>query len=92
MTTLVSFDVDGTLITSTSKKSNFLHKQAFAHGLRVCFDLDTNVDVIKHHGMTGEAVSAPSRLRTYCDQPVVVTEVLVEADTDHTKLHHVQIP
>ena len=56
MTTLVSFDVDGTLITSTSKKSNFLHKMAFAHGLRVCFDLDTNVDVIKHHGMTGKSL------------------------------------
>ena len=56
MTTLVSFDVDGTLITSTSKKANFLHKLAFAHGLRVCFDLDTNVDVIKHHGMTGVRV------------------------------------
>ena len=55
MTTLVSFDVDGTLITATSQKANFLHKMAFAHGLRQCFDLDTNVDVIKHHGMTGKS-------------------------------------
>ncbi|PNW83221.1 hypothetical protein CHLRE_06g311850v5 [Chlamydomonas reinhardtii] len=52
MTTVVSFDVDGTLIHSVGDKSNKLHKDAFTHGLKVGLGLDTHIDVIAHHGST----------------------------------------
>jgi len=52
MTTLVSFDVDGTLIVSKGDDANKLHKLAFAAGMKQVFDVDTNIDVIKHHGST----------------------------------------
>jgi phosphoglycolate phosphatase len=29
-----------------------LHKEAFAHGFRSVFGLETNIDVVKHHGST----------------------------------------
>jgi phosphoglycolate phosphatase len=45
-------DVDGTLIHSTGEQSNKLHKLAFAHAFKEIFDIDTNIDVIKHHGST----------------------------------------
>ena len=50
--TLVSFDVDGTLIESVGDHANKLHKQAFIHGFSEAFGLDTNIDVVKHHGST----------------------------------------
>ncbi|KAL4452286.1 hypothetical protein ABPG75_007948 [Micractinium tetrahymenae] len=52
MTTLISFDVDGTLVHSVGQRANFLHKQAFTAAFKQVFDLDTNIDVIKHHGST----------------------------------------
>jgi len=52
MATLVSFDVDGTLIHSVGERSNYLHKEAFAHCFREVCGVDTNIDVIKHHGGT----------------------------------------
>ena len=56
--TLLTFDVDGTLIRAVGVRANKLHKDAFAHAMRVVFDLDTNIDVIKHHGSTDQLVLA----------------------------------
>ena len=56
--TLLTFDVDGTLIRAVGESANKLHKDAFAHAMRVVFDLDTNIDVIKHHGSTDQLVLA----------------------------------
>jgi phosphoglycolate phosphatase len=56
--TLLTFDVDGTLIRAVGDSANKLHKDAFAHAMRVVFDLDTNIDVIKHHGSTDQLVLA----------------------------------
>ncbi|EFN54995.1 hypothetical protein CHLNCDRAFT_134806 [Chlorella variabilis] len=52
MTTLISFDVDGTLIHSVGQRANFLHKQAFSAAFKQVFELDTHIDVVKHHGST----------------------------------------
>lgn len=49
---VVSFDVDGTLIRSVGGNANKVHKDAFCHGFKQVFGLDTNIDVIKHHGST----------------------------------------
>lgn len=43
-------DVDGTLIHSVGQRANFLHKQAFTAAFAKVFDIDTNIDVVKHHG------------------------------------------
>lgn len=50
--TLVSFDVDGTLIRSIGVDANRLHKDAFSYGFKKIFDIDTHIDVIEHHGGT----------------------------------------
>ena len=56
--TLVTFDVDGTLIKSVGDDANKFHKDAFAWGFKKVFDLDTHIDVIKHHGSTDKLVAA----------------------------------
>ena len=51
--TIVSFDVDGTLVRSVGKDANKLHKEAFAEGLKVLgIDDERGIDVIEHHGST----------------------------------------
>eukprot|EP00882_Tetradesmus_deserticola_P012779 GHRQ01013544.1.p1 GENE.GHRQ01013544.1~~GHRQ01013544.1.p1 ORF type:complete len:200 (+),score=91.15 GHRQ01013544.1:56-655(+) len=50
--TLVSFDVDGTLIHSTGKDANKLHKECFSAGFKEVFGLDTHIDIVPHHGGT----------------------------------------
>ena len=77
MTTIITFDVDGTLIRTVGTDSNRcitwtwqkvcllrcrqckkhtgccrLHKEAFAYAWRKVFNLDTDIDILKHHGMT----------------------------------------
>lgn len=52
MTTLISFDVDGTLIISRGDNSNKLHKLAFAAAIKQVFAIETGIDAIKHHGST----------------------------------------
>ncbi|KAK9829863.1 hypothetical protein WJX72_008333 [[Myrmecia] bisecta] len=52
MSTLISFDVDGTLITSVGNHANRLHKLAFAAAWKEVFNLDADIDAIKHHGST----------------------------------------
>eukprot|EP00887_Chlorella_sp_A99_P007702 scaffold20.g7702.t1 len=52
MATLVSFDVDGTLIHSVGHNANKLHKEAFAAAFKQVFGIDTSIDVVQHHGST----------------------------------------
>eukprot|EP00192_Tetraselmis_astigmatica_P019213 CAMPEP_0117651544 /NCGR_PEP_ID=MMETSP0804-20121206/2151_1 /TAXON_ID=1074897 /ORGANISM="Tetraselmis astigmatica, Strain CCMP880" /LENGTH=253 /DNA_ID=CAMNT_0005457533 /DNA_START=58 /DNA_END=819 /DNA_ORIENTATION=+ len=52
MTTLISFDVDGTLIRSVGEKANHLHKEAFSYCFKAVFGIDTHIDTIQHHGGT----------------------------------------
>lgn len=52
-TTIVTFDVDGTLVRSVGPDANKLHKEAFAEGLAVLgVDDPRGIDVIEHHGST----------------------------------------
>ena len=62
-TTCVS-DVDGTLNESVGTDSNTLHKEAFTEAFKQVFDIDTHIDIIKHHGGT---------------DPLVLMRVLMEA-------------
>ncbi|GMH46004.1 hypothetical protein BSKO_13968 [Bryopsis sp. KO-2023] len=52
MTTLISFDVDGTLVTSVGDAANKLHRRAFANSFKEIFGIETTIDVVKHHGST----------------------------------------
>lgn len=67
MTTLISFDVDGTLVRSVGDKANFLHKEAFTHCFKAVFGIDTHIDVIQHHGGT---------------DPLIIKKVLQHAGAD----------
>ncbi|KAG2500409.1 hypothetical protein HYH03_001980 [Edaphochlamys debaryana] len=55
--TVVSFDVDGTLIHSVGQAANKLHKDAFAAGYKAVFGIDTNIDVVAHHGSTDPLIN-----------------------------------
>lgn len=37
---------------SVGQRANFLHKQSFIAAFKQVFNLDTNIDVVKHHGST----------------------------------------
>ncbi|KAL3152056.1 hypothetical protein ABBQ32_001167 [Trebouxia sp. C0010 RCD-2024] len=50
--TLVSFDVDGTLIRTVGDNANKLHKLAFINAWKEVYGLETHLDVIQHHGNT----------------------------------------
>jgi phosphoglycolate phosphatase len=51
--TIITFDVDGTLVRSVGPDANKLHKEAFAQGLAVLGIEDPQgIDVIEHHGST----------------------------------------
>lgn len=56
--TLVTFDVDGTLIRAVGSDANKFHKDAFAYGFKKVYGLDTHIDVIHHHGSTDQLVAA----------------------------------
>lgn len=47
-----SADVDGTLIRSRGTDANKLHKESFQHAFLHVFGIDTNIDVVPHHGST----------------------------------------
>ena len=49
MTTVITFDVDGTLITSEGQNANRLHKLAFAHAWRTVFNFNGDIDEVQHH-------------------------------------------
>ena len=56
--TLVTFDVDGTLIRAVGEGANKFHKDAFAVAIEAVHGLKTHIDVIKHHGSTDQLVVA----------------------------------
>ena len=56
--TLVTFDVDGTLIRAVGEGANQFHKDAFAVAIEAVHGLKTHIDVIKHHGSTDQLVVA----------------------------------
>jgi phosphoglycolate phosphatase-like HAD superfamily hydrolase len=56
--TLVTFDVDGTLIRANGEDANKFHKDAFAHGFREVFGIETTIDVVQHHGSTDQLIVA----------------------------------
>ncbi len=51
MNTLVLFDIDKTLIKSSSG-----HKLSFSDAFKKVFSVDTNIDIINHHGMTDQQI------------------------------------
>ena len=51
MDKLVLFDIDKTLI-----KSSKGHNAAFSNAFKIVFGIDTNIDIINHHGMTDQQV------------------------------------
>ena len=96
MTTLITFDVDGTLIRTVGTDSNRcilwawppvspllclqckrhmgccrLHKEAFAHAWRNVFDLETDIDTMKHHGLT---------------DPLILVSMLEHHGTPHSEV------
>ncbi|KAK9805339.1 hypothetical protein WJX73_003601 [Symbiochloris irregularis] len=52
MKTIITFDVDGTLIRAVGKDSNRLHKAAFAYAWQKVFNLKADIDEVQHHGLT----------------------------------------
>lgn len=54
--TLLTFDVDGTLIKSVGENANRFHKNAFSYGFKKIFGLDTTIDVVSHHGSTDKLI------------------------------------
>eukprot|EP00898_Chlorokybus_atmophyticus_P007713 jgi/Chlat1/7943/Chrsp68S07369 len=57
MSTLITFDVDGTLIKSVGADANKFHKRAFTYGFQQVFGLDADIDEISHHGSTDQMVA-----------------------------------
>ena len=56
--TLITFDVDGTLIRSVGENANRFHKNAFSHGFKKIAKIKTSIDVLKtkHHGSTDKLI------------------------------------
>merc|ERR1712232_912499 len=50
--TLVTFDVDGTLIRSRGEDANKLHKQAFAAAFQDVYNFQGSIDEVNCHGLT----------------------------------------
>eukprot|EP00906_Rhabdomonas_costata_P024185 RCo034801 len=48
---LVTFDVDGTLMSMDGARHH-LHKEAFSHAFKQVFDIDAHIDEIVHNGST----------------------------------------
>lgn len=69
--------MDGTLIESVGQDSNRLHKDAFTAAFRKVFNIDTHIDVIKHHGGT---------------DPLVLMRVLMEVHgiSKEQCMHHME--
>uniref|UniRef100_A0A7S0QZI5 Phosphoglycolate phosphatase n=1 Tax=Pyramimonas obovata TaxID=1411642 RepID=A0A7S0QZI5_9CHLO len=57
-TTLITFDVDGTLIHSVGEDANKFHKLAFSHAFKTVHGIDASIDEIPHHGSTDKLVAA----------------------------------
>ncbi|WIA15404.1 hypothetical protein OEZ85_002060 [Tetradesmus obliquus] len=71
--TLVSFDVDGTLIHSIGKDANKLHKECFSAGFKEVFGLDTHIDIIPHHGGTDPLIAI--KVLEHCGVPKAEAQI-----------------
>jgi phosphoglycolate phosphatase len=69
--TLISFDVDGTLIRATGQDANKLHKDAFAHGFLEVFGIETTIDVIDYQGSTDMLISRATMRHHGVDDAVI---------------------
>eukprot|EP00850_Spirogloea_muscicola_P017316 SM000147S01135 [mRNA] locus=s147:344257:346298:- [translate_table: standard] len=54
--TLITFDIDGTLIRALGAETNKLHKRAFSHAFATLFGVQGTIDAIDHHGSTDPLV------------------------------------
>ena len=50
--TLITFDIDGTIVRQAGPDANAMHTRAFAHAFNEVFGLDASIDEVKHAGST----------------------------------------
>jgi phosphoglycolate phosphatase-like HAD superfamily hydrolase len=74
MTTLITFDVDGTLVRSVGCSANTLHKAAFAAACLKVFQIETNIDCIQHHGGTDPLILTKL---LHCEHGIPVSDIKV---------------
>lgn len=55
---LVTWDVDGTILTTRGDRANRLHKRAFAAAWRGVLGLDLDIDAVPHQGLTDPLILA----------------------------------
>ena len=55
---LVTWDVDGTILTTRGDRANRLHKRAFAAAWRDVYDADLDIDAVPHQGLTDPLILA----------------------------------
>ncbi|KAI8477326.1 MAG: halo-acid dehalogenase-like hydrolase [Monoraphidium minutum] len=87
--TLVSFDIDGTLIRSAGQDANRLHKEAFSAGFQRVFGIDTHIDVVKHHGGTDPLIAVKVMMHHGIPKSTALERLpeLEAAMTDHFTRH-----
>lgn len=81
--TLITFDVDGTLIRASGQDANKFHKDAFMHGFREVYGVETypvGIDVIQHHGSTDQLISAAVMRHHGVEESVVVERMRAHCD------------
>ena len=85
--TLITFDVDGTLIRASGKDANKFHKDAFMHGFREVYGVETHpvgIDVIQHHGSTDQLISAAVMRHHGVEESVIVDRMREHCDAMST--------
>jgi len=79
MNKLILFDIDKTLISG-----NKAHEMAFSEAFRTVYGVDTNINVINHHGMTDKQIIIEVLKKSGLNQDFIVskldecTKVMVE--------------
>src|SRR6056300_1249279 len=82
-TTLITFDVDGTLIRASGQDANKFHKDAFVHGFREVYGVETHpvgIDVIQHHDSTDQLISAAVMRHHGVEESVIVERMRAHCD------------
>ena len=69
MSTLITFDVDGTLIESVGDMSNALHKEAFVAAFKDVYGVDTHIDVVQVRMTKADTRSGKMQPRATCSCP-----------------------
>jgi hypothetical protein len=90
--------VDGTLIHSIGKEANKLHKECFTAGFKEVFGLDTNIDVVEHHGSTDPLIvlkvlehhGIPKEQVSCCLSPLACASAQMEVGTCKKQRPHGQ--